>query len=175
MSLVYWKHQCNSIVADWTLCMRSCKRAHSHQTLSLAAQLGRPRLCLPGSSSACSHRSLLLWQLKQGGWSHLQGWHRINLVHHLLLCWFLPKTPAGLHRRRCMQPEFVVHRVRAQNRPFHGAWISIDLDALDASSNPVVDSWGFWSDVKVPGQIVLGQLFVKVIRAAWAPTWDKLL
>jgi len=36
-----------------------------------------------------------------------------------------------------------VHRVRAQNRPFHGAWISIDLDALDANSNPVVDSWGF--------------------------------
>jgi hypothetical protein len=40
-------------------------------------------------------------------------------------------------------PDFVVHRVRAQNRPFHGAWISIDLDALDANSNPVVDSWGF--------------------------------
>jgi hypothetical protein len=34
----------------------------------------------------------------------------------------------------------VVHRVRAQNRPIHGAWTSTDEDALDASSNPVVDS-----------------------------------
>ena len=34
----------------------------------------------------------------------------------------------------------VVHFVRAQNRPFHGAWTSIDVDALDAKSNPVVNS-----------------------------------
>jgi hypothetical protein len=34
----------------------------------------------------------------------------------------------------------VVHRVRAQNRPIHGAWTSTEEDALDASSNPVVDS-----------------------------------
>ena len=36
--------------------------------------------------------------------------------------------------------ELVEHWVRAQNRPFHGAWTSSVKEALDNNSNPVFDS-----------------------------------
>ncbi|KAF4370948.1 hypothetical protein F8388_002841 [Cannabis sativa] len=57
-------------------------------------------------------------------------------------------------------PELVEQRSRPQKRPVQRpAGMSTERLAPGANSKPVVESWGFWSPVRVAGQMGLWQLF----------------
>ena len=77
----------------------------------------------------------------------------------LHVIWPLPQSPVS-HVN--LPDESVVHCVLPQNLPDHSLGASIENEALEASSKPVVDNCALPAAVKVPGHTVNGQLFVNV-------------